>query len=237
MPEAFRIEICAGFDHRLAARILVNESLIEPDDHQVPYRRISAGDWSIPLLCFYYQTMGVIALELNNFTKVSKKPLVRLSHLSRNLQTLAIQGFWSIVLWDKCKLNLYRLSHHAISQEKGTSGTNSQNQLVPLENQDNPNHINGSQPMGQKGQAGQGKNNKLVFYSALSAELAMLIEAVGQQYQADEEEIEDLKKHVLNFCNTQDNGLEISLNGFQELKAASELTKQCNQLKKCNDNK
>lgn len=39
LPEAFRSEICTGFDYRIAARILVNEGWIEPDHDQIPYRR------------------------------------------------------------------------------------------------------------------------------------------------------------------------------------------------------
>lgn len=41
---------------------------------------------------------------------------------------------------------------------------------------------------------------------------------VAGHFPVFNEEIVDFKKHVLDFCNTQDNGLAIALNGFQELK-------------------
>lgn len=39
LPEAFSKEICAGLDHRLAARILLDEGWLLADDENKPYRR------------------------------------------------------------------------------------------------------------------------------------------------------------------------------------------------------
>lgn len=124
------------------------------------------------------------------------------------------------------KTDLSYLSHR-------TNGTNTQNQFVPAENQENPSNIKGFLPMGQTGQEGQAKNNHLVFYSVLPSELAKLIEIVGQHYQADTEEIEDMKEHVFNFINAKKENFAIALNGFQELKADIELTKRV--FKTCNN--
>lgn len=124
------------------------------------------------------------------------------------------------------KTDLSYLSHR-------TNGTNTQNQFVPAENQEKPSSINEFQSMGQTGQEGQAKNNHLVFYSVLPSELAKLIEMVGQHYQADTEEINDMKEHVFNFINANKENFAIALNGFQELKVGIELTKQV--FKKCNN--
>lgn len=56
-----------------------------------------------------------------------------------------------------------------------------------------------------------------VKHNTLPDELAELIEAVGELYKADHEDIADMKSHVLNFINTKMNGLLIALNGFQIL--------------------
>lgn len=115
----------------------------------------------------------------------------------------------------------------------GTEGTNRQNQFVPPENQKNSSIIKEFQPIGQTGQEGQAKNDHLVFYSVLPTELEILIEIVGQHYEADTEEINEMKEHVFNFINANKENFVIALNGFQELKADIELTKRV--FKTCNN--